>query len=273
MPEYVLGTDDVERMRLGLQHRLWAWHAHRAWERAGLRPGWRVLDIGCGPGWAAMDMAEIVGPSGTIFGVDESERYVEWFNQYAQGTSTTWASAVQGDVLGLESVAGIHAPFDMAFVRWVLCFVRDPASVVRQAAALLRPGGRLVIQDYFNYESMTLAPRREAFAIGIRAIGTSWRERGGDPDVMGTMPRYLRQAGLKVVQADVIQRVAYPHDQMWTWPTIFWKTFLPRLEATGHLSAEEHRAFIADWDDATSDPDSFIHLPTVYEYIAEKPES
>lgn len=271
MPEYVLGTDDAERMRLGLQHRLWASAAHRAWERAGLKPGWRVLDIGCGPGWAAMDMAEIVGPQGCILGVDESERYVAWFGQYAQATARTWASAVQGDVVQLASVASAHAPFDMAYVRWVLCFVSDPASVLRQAASLLRPGGRLVIQDYFNYESMTLAPRRAAFTRGIEAVARSWRDRGGDPDVMGRVPRWARLAGLTRVHAEAIQRIAFPHEQMWTWPTIFWKTFLPRLEATGYLSAEEHRAFMADWEAASADPDSFIHLPTLYEFIAEKP--
>lgn len=219
-----------------------------------------------------MDMAEIVGPTGAVFGVDESEPYVSWFTQLAGASGMPWARAVQGDVQSLARVAGSAGPFDMAYIRWVLCFVPDPQAVVQQAAQLLRPGGRLVIQDYFNYESMTLAPRREAFSRGIAAVGKSWRERGGDPDIMGTMPRRVREAGLRIVHREVIQRVARPNEQMWTWPTIFWKTFMPRLEAAGYLSAREHQDFMRAWDEASGDPDAFIHLPTVYELVAEKPE-
>lgn len=218
-----------------------------------------------------MDMAEIVGPTGAVFGVDESEPYVGWFAHLAQASATPWARAVQGDVQRLSDAAAGAGPFDMAYVRWVLCFVPDPASVVRQAAALLRPGGRLVIQDYFNYESMTLAPRREAFSRGIAAVAKSWRDHGGDPDIMGRMPRLVREAGLRTVHQDVIQRVARPDEQMWTWPTIFWKTFMPRLEASGYLTAREHLDFTQAWEEASGDADAFIQLPTVYELIAEKP--
>lgn len=270
MPEYVLGTDEQERIRLGIQHRLWAAHAHQAWEHAGLRPGWRVLDVGCGPGWASMDMAEIVGPSGSVFGVDESDQYVHWFNQAVPAAGLPWASAVRGDVHQIAQTARAHSPFDMGYVRWVLCFVKDPGSVVAQVAGLLKPGGRLVIQDYFNYECMSLAPRRAAFTRGIQAVAKSWRDRGGNPDVMGDMPALLRKAGLRVIHREVIQRFAHPHEQMWTWPTVFWKTFMPRLEESGYLTPQERAAFEQAWADATNDPDSFIHLPTVYELVAEK---
>ncbi|MCL4221097.1 MAG: methyltransferase domain-containing protein [Phycisphaerales bacterium] len=271
MPEYVLGTDEQERIRLGLQHRLWSACAHQAWERAGLRPEWRVLDVGCGPGWASLDMAQIVGPAGSVFGVDESDRYVQWFNQAMSAAGLPWASAVPGDVHQIALAAAGEAPFDMGYVRWVLCFVQDPGTVVAQVAELLKPGGRLVIQDYFNYECMSLAPRREAFSRGIQAVAQSWRDRGGNPDVMGGMPALLRKAGLRIIHREVIQRFAHPHEQMWTWPTVFWKTFMPRLEEAGYLTAQQHQAFDQAWADATNDPDSFIHLPTVYELIAEKP--
>lgn len=218
-----------------------------------------------------MDMAEIVGPTGSVFGVDESDQYVCWFNQAMPAAGLPWAQAARGDVHDIATVARAYAPFDMAYVRWVLCFVSDPGAVVAQVASLLKPGGRLVIQDYFNYESMTLAPRRPAFSRGIQAVARSWRDRGGNPDVMGDLPALLRKAGLRVMHREVIQRVAHPHEQMWTWPTIFWKTFMPRLEASGYLSPQEHQAFNRAWADATADPDSFIHLPTVYELIAEKP--
>lgn len=75
--EYVLGTGEIESTRLGLQHRIWSGPAHWLWERAGIRPGMTVLDVGCGPGHASIDLAEIVGPSGRIYAVDESPLFLK----------------------------------------------------------------------------------------------------------------------------------------------------------------------------------------------------
>src|SRR5262245_50101060 len=71
---YVLGTHDAELDRLGLQHRIWSEHAFALWERAGIRPGQRVLDVGCGPGYATVDLARLLGPASRIVAIDESQR-------------------------------------------------------------------------------------------------------------------------------------------------------------------------------------------------------
>src|SRR5258708_21651917 len=59
--DYVLGTHDDEVARLGLQHRVWRARALDAWRRPGFTVGQTLLDIGCGPGLASADLAEIVG--------------------------------------------------------------------------------------------------------------------------------------------------------------------------------------------------------------------
>ena len=81
--EYVLGTNQAELERLGLQHRLWSDAAHALWRKAGIQPGSRVLDIGCGPGFATFDLAQIVGAAspnvspGGVLAVDESQPYLD----------------------------------------------------------------------------------------------------------------------------------------------------------------------------------------------------
>src|SRR6185436_19234065 len=74
--EYVLGTDRVELERLGLQHQLWQAQAAAVWERAGFRRGQRILDVGCGPGFPTMDLAQRVGPRGMVVAVDISGRFL-----------------------------------------------------------------------------------------------------------------------------------------------------------------------------------------------------
>ncbi len=272
-PEYVLGTDDIELARLGLQHRLWADAAQLLWRRADLIPGSRVLDIGAGPGFAAMDMAALTGPSGSVVGLDESPAFVAQFNRHAAEQHKPWASAHAGDVHELDSIlarAGETRPFDLAYCRWVLCFVKDPARVVRAAARVLRPGARFCIQDYFCYSTMSLAPKEPAFSAVIDQVDRSWRDRGGDPDIVGRLPALLAEAGFRVTHLEVNHRIARPGDFMWTWPTIFWESVLPRLVASGHITPAMRTAFEQAWTRATSDPSRFCLLPPVFDVIAER---
>jgi len=74
--EYVLGTECDELARLGLQHQLWLEQAAAAWERAGFHRGQNLLDVGCGPGFATLDLAQRVGPRGNVVAVDISRRFL-----------------------------------------------------------------------------------------------------------------------------------------------------------------------------------------------------
>src|SRR5690349_6708028 len=75
--DYVLSTHDEELARLGLQHRVWRSVVLNCWRRAGITVGKRVLDVGAGPGYATVDLAEIVGPTGQVVAVERSHNFVE----------------------------------------------------------------------------------------------------------------------------------------------------------------------------------------------------
>src|SRR5262245_4289382 len=75
--DYVLGTHDEEIARLALQHRVWREHVLEGWRIAGIGPGQRVLDVGSGPGFVSVDLAQTVGPAGRVLGIERSGRFVE----------------------------------------------------------------------------------------------------------------------------------------------------------------------------------------------------
>lgn len=267
---YILGVNQAELDRLGLQHQLWASRTGALWERANIRVGHSVLDIGCGPGFASFDLARLVGPTGRVVAVDEAEFYVERLREQSRARGINHLEALQGDVQRLTDTLGNDARFDAAYARWVLCFVKDPAAVVAQAAALLKPGGRLIVQDYFNYATMSLAPKHPAFDRVIDAVRRSWRDRGGDPDIGGRLPAMMCGAGLSVREITPQLRVARPGETLWAWPDSFFRNFVPELAKLGYITEGERADFEREWQRASNDPDAFMYTPPLVEIVAVK---
>src|SRR5438128_11021611 len=87
--DYILGTHDEELLRLGLQHRVWRPVVLDCWQKAGITTGKRVLDLGAGPGYAAMDLAEIVAQTGKVVAVERSHKFVSAIKHAAQARGLT----------------------------------------------------------------------------------------------------------------------------------------------------------------------------------------
>ncbi len=276
-PPYVLGTGDDELARLGLQHRLWSDAATDAWKRAGIGMGSRVLDVGCGPGFASFDLAQLVSPSGRVVGVDESAPFVDYLSSQSRSRGLPHLSGIVRDVQALASDPIPGAPFDAAYARWVLCFVRDPESVVAGVAAHLRPGAHFVVHDYFNYTGMTAAPRLASHDRLVAATAHSFRARGGDPDVVGRLPALLIKHNFEVLHLSVHQRVARggtrpdgSTDPMLAWPLTWWRTFAPKLVAMGSITQVQCDEALSDLAAIEHDEMRFIVCPPVYEVIARR---
>ena len=265
--EYVLGTHEEELARLGLQHRLWGAQAYAIWERAGFRPGMTLLDVGCGPGHATFDLAALAGAQGRVIAVDVSSRFASHVQAQAAARGVTNVDVHVGDVEQLEVAAG---SVDGAYARWVLCFVRDPAAVVSAVARALRPGAAFAVQDYFNYTALALAPRSRIFEKLIAAVAASWREAGGDPDLVGRLPAIMDACGLELREVRPILRTARPHEPLWQWPTTFFRNFVPLLVRSGHLSAQDAAAVVEEWEARSRDPHTFFQTPPVFDVIGVK---
>lgn len=266
--EYVLGTDDGELQRLGFQHRLWSASALALWERAGLGPGWSVLDVGCGPGYATVDLARLVGPAGRVLAIDASARFVAHLEHECRRLGL---GGVETRVDDVQTMAVAGASIDLAYARWVLCFVADPAAVIATVAAALRPGGRFAVQDYVRYGAATFAPRTAALDRVIAATEASWRQSGGDPDVGSRLPALMAQHGLRVEEVRPLVRVGRPGSMLWEWPRSFFGLYVPRLRDSGHLTAADAEAFWRAFEAHAVAPGAFFVTPPMVEVIAVKP--
>ncbi len=265
---YVLGTGLDERERLGLQHRLWADAVHALWMRAGLTPGARVLDLGCGPGHASFELAQWVTSRGSVLGVDASREFVAYLEESARTRGLTQLRGAVADVMDLDETLKNEGPFDFVWARWLFCFVRDPARAIASVAARTRPGARFAIHDYFNYRAMTMAPRRASHDLVVEATVRSWRDNGGDPDVAARLPAMLEANGFRVEHLAVHQRVARGTDPMFAWPDTWWRTYAPKLVSMGYIAQADCDALLADLDALRASPSEYIVPPPVTELLA-----
>ena len=187
--DYVLGTHDDEIARLALQHRVWRPRALDAWRRAGFTVGQTLLDIGCGPGHASLDLAEIVGPSGRIVAMDRSRRFLDALEatRLQRGLDNITTLELDLDAAGPPPVAA-----DGAWARWVFAFVKHPRDLLARVGGALRRGGVLVVHEYFDYATWRVAPRSPEIEEFVRVVMESWRADGGGA---GHRPRPADLAG------------------------------------------------------------------------------
>jgi SAM-dependent methyltransferase len=265
--EYLLGTGADELTRLGFQHAVWGGYAARAWEAAGFGLGQRILDVGCGPGYASFDLARLVGRAGHVHGIDLSARFIDHMNAEIAARSVPNVSAEVGDLTTAALPAG---SFDGAYARWVLCFVADPEAVVRAVARALRPGGAFVVQDYSQYDAVQIAPGHASWRPVISAIVEAWRSGGGDPSIGAALPAMMERCGLEVTHVRPISRVGRPGTAVWNWPRTFFDNFLPGLVEAGRLSAEQLAEFDARWAEWEKLPGAFFVSPPMVEIVGVK---
>jgi len=189
---YGLELDDVEHARLRAQA-AGVLSKGDLWSLAGVEPGSDVVDLGCGPAAVMLELVQLVGPTGTVTGVDADPGMVE------RGRADVAAAGVENVSVreGLAQASGLpEASFDVAVVRLVLIHNggREQA-IVDHAAALVRPGGRVLLTDLDSTMIRVVPPTAPVSELRERFMDYQ-RARGNDPAVGLRLPELLESAGL-----------------------------------------------------------------------------
>jgi len=153
-----------------------------ALERLGIGPGWKCVDVGAGGGDVSVALAEIVGHDGRVYAVDSDPRARDEVASAAAAFSQVLAITQAGEDLLLPEAV------DLAFCRFLLVHVVDPAVVLRRMRGAVRPGGWVVVQ-----EPITSAGRVGGVALSM--------PEARHPDVGALLPALVRDAGLAIADA------------------------------------------------------------------------
>jgi len=178
---------------------------------AGVEPGMRALDVGCGPGALTAVLAERLGPE-KVAAADPSEPFVEACRSRLPGVNVV--------VAGAEALPFPDGTFDVTLSQLVVNFMRDPAAGAREMARVTRPGG-IVASCVWDYAGeMTLL---RAFWDAAREVAPERAAVADEGVVMrwcaeGELADLWRAAGLRDVRfgALVVSATYTGFEDLWS---------------------------------------------------------
>ncbi|GFG51689.1 methylase [Mycolicibacterium agri] len=220
---YLFGHTDPETRRLQLQSRLYDGHMEYALRLAGLRPGMRVLDVGCGVGDVSFLAAGLVGPTGSVTGVDMSGDVIEHARRRAREFNFPTVRFVQS---AIDDIA-LDEPVDAVIGRLILMHLPDPVEALRKLAVRIRPGGVVAFSDFENRGTASVPETPLCEAI-LGAIRETFARMGVDSNFGLTMHQCFSRAGLDSPRMTLGAPVAGPDDILeLTWLAETWRSLLP----------------------------------------------
>jgi ubiquinone/menaquinone biosynthesis C-methylase UbiE len=229
---YILGHSDQELDRLRRQAAVYADFTRSVLLGAGLGPGQRVLDVGCGVGDVSLAAAALVGPGGRVRGIDRS----------ASALAVARARAAAEGVAVVFDEADIDAAdpgrYDAVVGRFILLHRRDPVATLRDLAGRLAPGGRLAFVE-MDLSTAAVEPAMPLFSQAMDWIRAVYRADGFETDMGSRLYGAFRAAGLEpgLVGTVLVEGGPSAYAPDYVAETV--RSLLPRIVAVGAAEASE----------------------------------
>jgi SAM-dependent methyltransferase len=268
--DYRFGYSHEEIERLRYQHHVWAKENQLFISRAGFNTGETVVDMGCGPGYTTLDLAQIVGPEGKVIAVDrDGERSLPLLKAQAEAAGLynieIRAANLEAFDLKKESVDGVYG-------RWVLMYLPEAAvkSLIGRIAKWLRPGGVCALTEFCNYRHINIHPKSKYLPeIAEALIQAVTGDRGCNPEIGNDLPGLLHFAGLDV-EINVITKTVRATTQEWLWPDVLFRNHLPTLVKDGFLANSVFDDFVAEWEVRSKEPGAIFFGSPMMEVIGRR---
>ncbi|WP_406477742.1 methyltransferase domain-containing protein [Streptomyces platensis] len=225
-----------------------------------LRPGARLLDVGCGPGTITADLAELVAP-GRVTAVDAAPDLVESAAQFAAERGLDTIEFGTADVHALEFA---DDTFDVVHAHQVLQHVADPVQALREMRRVCKPGGIVAARDG-DYRGFVWYPQLPALDEWLDLYQRCARANGGEPDAGRRLLAWARAAGFTDItpsagtwcHADDADRAHW--GGMWA-DRILDSAIADQARRDGLATEDDLRRISAAWRTWAADPDGWISV-------------
>lgn len=234
-PAYALGYSDAEFRRLEQQGAFFRDLTEDVMRRAGIKTGQRVLDVGCGVGDVSLLVGELVGPTGTVLGIDRSADGIEVARRRAAAAGLSWVSFETAE---LDDFATTQR-FDAIVGRLVLAYLPDPVHTLRHLTGFLSDGGIVAFQEV-ALPLIRCVPPTPLFTQCSRWVTDTFAAAGFDIDMGGKLFAAFTAAGLPPPQMITGGRAAGgPDSPIYDYTTGMLRSLLPMAERCGIATAAE----------------------------------
>jgi ubiquinone/menaquinone biosynthesis C-methylase UbiE len=248
--EYVMGRTAEEYERLRQQARVWEGATASLLDRVPLGPGARCLDVGCGPGETMRLMAERVGPTGRVVGLDTDADIGRSAVEMLRAAGHQQCSFVEADAERTDAIP--DGGFDLVFGRLVLLHVSDPVALIRRMWQWTAPGGHLAIQDY-DMRSVDAYPPLEVVEEWKRVFLGTFNAVGRDIRLGHRLPSLLAEAGVGAPDGTDVAGRMEPLGTAGGMLAATYRSVSPAALAIGMITAQQRDAWLADMAAATTD--------------------
>mgnify|MGYP000209307687 CR=1 FL=1 len=262
---YVLarGTSGAERLHLLSRMK---WPTTQAFLlRAGLRPGMRCLDVGCGIGEVTLGIAEMAGPEGEAVGVDCAETFL-WEADAEARRRGLRATFRRSDVYALSE----ERAYDFVYARYLLTHLKDPVKGLAAMVRAARPGGIVAAED-IDFPGHVCYPPCAAYNRYVDLFQAAVRHKGGDPCIGRRLPVLFLDAGLADVQVDIAQPVFLSGEGK-SIGSITLEQVREPLIAAGLATGGEIDATVAELAAFESDPRTLASVARTFQVWGRKPQ-
>jgi SAM-dependent methyltransferase len=267
--DYVLKRDATEYERLRAQARAWQQATERVFEQVALGPGARCLDAGCGPGHTMRLMAERVGPSGHVTGVDVDAALGDEALALLLADGYGNCSFACADLESGEPIPG--EPFDLVYARLLVFHARDQVAMVRRLWDAVAPGGHLVLHDY-DVRTADVLPGLETMQEFKRVVVSAFTEAGRDVHIGHRLPLLFQEAGIGTADGtDVAGRLETLRSGGWLYAEVY-RSVLPLAVRLGLTTKVGYDQWLHDFARDTAEyPDSALLWPLLIGAWKRKP--
>jgi SAM-dependent methyltransferase len=239
---YALGHSAGEYERVRAQALAWEPASTALLDRLGVRPGASCLDAGSGPGEVMRLLADRVGPSGRVLGldVDREQSAIALARLHDNGYQQCAIDVrpLRGD----EPVPG--GPFDLVFARLLLFHLPERAAALARLWEAVAPGGCLVVQEY-NVRSALTLPALPGFEQVKELILDAFQGAGADPDIGARLPLLFAEAGIGSPDGTDVAGLLMPLSRGKGMVLGTARSLLPAALAAGVVTAEAAERMLA----------------------------
>jgi SAM-dependent methyltransferase len=193
---YVLGTNPAEQQRLREQSLVWAQESSWLLDQIGVQPGWRAIDVGCGPRGILDLLSARVGPTGSVVGLEQNPEHARLAVEFCRQSRLENVTIITADVTSAEAAS---ESFDLVHERAVLVNVPDPRAILKAMIRLAKPGA-VVACDDIDQSTRITEPSNPAWDLLNGLILEQWRRSGADPFFARRLWGLMRQAEFEDVR-------------------------------------------------------------------------